>query len=259
MFEACLDRGLTLKKVLDALKDLISEACSNVNSAGISLQSMNPSHVSLVQLNLRSDGFKIYRCDRNLAIGVNVASLYKIVRCAGNEDTVTLCVRDKADCLFLTFETESEYKVSDYVMKLMDLDVEQLCIPERDYSCVVRMPSKEFARICRHMTQIGDAVMITCVEGGVSFSASGKLGTGNIKLSQNSSVHEDEAVIVEINKPVQLIFALHYLNVFTRATPLSKTVWLSMSADIPLVVEYNIKDMGHIKYFLPPKIDEDSS
>ena len=73
MFEACLDQGLTLKKVLDALKDLISEACWNVNSAGFSLQSMDPSHVSLVQLNLRSDGFKIYRCDRNIAIGVNVA------------------------------------------------------------------------------------------------------------------------------------------------------------------------------------------
>lgn len=41
-------------------------------------------------------------------------------------------------------------------------------------------------------------------------------------------------VTIEMNEPVQLIFALNYLNFFTKATPLSKTVTLSMSADIPL-------------------------
>lgn len=43
-----------------------------------------------------------------------------------------------------------------------------------------------------------------------------------------------DQVTIEMNEPVQLIFALNYLNFFTKATPLSKTVTLSMSADIPL-------------------------
>uniref|UniRef100_A0A671S7X6 DNA sliding clamp PCNA n=1 Tax=Sinocyclocheilus anshuiensis TaxID=1608454 RepID=A0A671S7X6_9TELE len=263
MFEARLVQGSILKKVLEALKDLITEACWDVSSSGISLQSMDSSHVSLVQLTLRSDGFDSYRCDRNLAMGVNLSSMSKILKCAGNEDTITLRAEDNADSLaaavpylfFLAIE-----KVSDYEMKLMDLDVEQLGIPEQEYSCVVKMPSGEFARICRDLSQIGDAVMISCAKDGVKFSASGELGTGNIKLSQTSNVDkEDEAVTVEMNEPVQLIFALNYLNFFTKATPLSKTVTLSMSADIPLVVEYKIADMGHIKYYLAPKIDEESS
>ncbi|XP_031658831.1 proliferating cell nuclear antigen [Oncorhynchus kisutch] len=84
-------------------------------------------------------------------------------------------------------------KVSDYETKLMDLDVEQLRIPEQEHNCVVKMPSGEFSRICRGLSQIGDAVMITCAEGGVQFSASGELGTGNIKLSQTNIVdNEDE-------------------------------------------------------------------
>lgn len=37
-----------------------------------------------------------------------------------------------------------------------------------------------------------------------------------------------------MNEPVQLTFALRYLNFFTKATPLSPTVTLSMSADVPL-------------------------
>lgn len=72
MFEARLVQGSVLKKVLEALKDLITEACWDLGSGGISLQSMDSSHVSLVQLTLRSEGFDTYRCDRNIAMGVNL-------------------------------------------------------------------------------------------------------------------------------------------------------------------------------------------
>ncbi|KAK6306224.1 hypothetical protein J4Q44_G00231490 [Coregonus suidteri] len=247
MFEARLVQGSILKKVLEALKDLITEACWDVSSSGISLQSMDSSHVSLVQLTLRSDGFDSYRCDRNLAMGVNLSSMSKILKCAGNEDIITLRAEDNADTLSLVFETLNQEKVSDYEMKLMDLDVEtQLGIPEQEYSCVVKMPSGEFARICRDLSQIGDAVMISCAKDGVKFSATGELGTGNVKLSQTSNVDkEEEAVSIEMNEPVQLIFALNYLNFSHQGhTPLSKTVILSMSADIPLVVEYKIAGHG---------------
>lgn len=98
----------------------------------------------------------------------------KILKCAGNEDIITLRAEDNADTLALVFETLSKFfvfvfyfellpfqqqqknmtgsvyqyffsigvlftaslftvtdqeKVSDYEMKLMDLDVEQLGIP----------------------------------------------------------------------------------------------------------------------------------
>lgn len=72
MFEARLVQGSVLKRVLEALKDLITEACWDLGSGGISLQSMDSSHVSLVQLTLRSEGFDTYRCDRNIAMGVNL-------------------------------------------------------------------------------------------------------------------------------------------------------------------------------------------
>lgn len=48
-------------------------------------------------------------------------------------------------------------------------------------------------------------------------------------MSQTSNVNKEE-----MNEPVQLTFALRYLNFFTKATPLSPTVTLSMSADVPL-------------------------
>ena len=41
-------------------------------------------------------------------------------------------------------------------MKLMDIDSEHLGIPESEYEAIVRMPSAEFARICKDLSTIGD-------------------------------------------------------------------------------------------------------
>ncbi|EPQ16893.1 Proliferating cell nuclear antigen [Myotis brandtii] len=203
----------------------------------------------------------MYCCDRNLAIGVNLTSMSKVLKCAGNEDIITLRDEDNSETLAVVFESPTQEKVSDYEMKLMDLDVEQLGISEQEYSCVVKMPSGEFVRICRDLSHIRNAVLISCGKDGIKFSASGKLGNGNINLSQKSNVNkEEEAVAIEMNEAVQLTFALRYLNFFTKATPLSPTVTLSMSADVPLVVEYKIDNMGHLKYYLDTKIkDEEGS
>ena len=56
----------------------------------------------------------------------------------------------------------------------MDLAGEQLGIPEQEYSCAVKMPSGEFAHICRDLSHIGDAVVISCAKDGAKFSASGE-------------------------------------------------------------------------------------
>jgi len=257
MFEARLVQGSMLKKVLEAVKDLLNEAIFDCSSTGIALQAMDSSHVSLVSLNMRSDGFETYRCDRNLSMGMNLATMSKILKCAGNDDVITMKASDNADTVTFMFESQNNEKVSDYEMKLLDIDAEQLGIPDTEYSSVVKLPSGEFQRICRDLSQFGDSVVICCTKEGVKFSTSGDTGSGNIKLAQNSSSDkEEEAVIIEMNQAVSLTFALRYLNYFAKATPLSPQVTLSMSQDVPLVVEYKIGDIGFLKYYLAPKIED---
>lgn len=73
MFEARLVQSAVLKKVLEAIKDLLNEATFDCSDSGMQLQAMDNAHVSLVSLNLRCDGFDKYRCDRNLSMGINLA------------------------------------------------------------------------------------------------------------------------------------------------------------------------------------------
>ena len=51
---------------------------------------------------------------------------------------------------------EAHDKIADFKMKLMDIDREHLGIPEVEYEAIVRMPSAEFARICKDLSTIGD-------------------------------------------------------------------------------------------------------
>lgn len=55
---------------------------------------------------------------------------------------------------------------------------------------------------------------------------------------------------------MQLTFALRYLNQFSKATPLAAHVVLQLSNDLPIVVEYVIEDIGHLRFYLAPKVDD---
>ena len=138
--------------------------------------------------------------------------------------------------------------MQDFELKLMDIDSEHLGIPDTEYKCQIKMPASEFQRICRDLAILGDTVTIAVSKDGVKFSVSGEMGSGNMTLRQNSSVDtkEEEQVSIQMEEPVNLNFALRYLNFFTKATPLSSTVILNLSKDVPLVVEYRIEEAGHI-------------
>ena len=127
---------------------------------------MDTSHVSLVSVDLKADGFDKYRCDRNLSMGMNLISMGKILRyreilftevvilspycrCACNDDIITVKAEDQGDTVTFMFESPKQDKVADYEMKLMNLDQEHLGIPETDYATVIKMPSAEFQRVVR--------------------------------------------------------------------------------------------------------------
>merc|ERR1711990_1189083 len=237
MFEARLEKGDVLKKTMDALKDLIKEAVWDVSAQGLSLQSMDSSHVSLVQVTLRTEGFETFRCDKNLALGVNMDTMGKLMKCAANDDAITLKSEDNGDLLGLVFESKSGDKCSEFEMELMDLDIEQLGIPEQDYSCTIRMPSSEFARICKDLSNIGESVQITVTKGGVTFSAKGDIGNAKINLTQGSNVDkEEDSIHIDMQETVNLTFALRYLSFSTKATSLSSQVILSSTPEVQLVM-----------------------
>jgi len=310
MFEAVLQEAVLLKKILDGIKELVSDANFDINESGVSVQAMDSSHVSLVSLMLKADSFALYRADRTTSLGINLASLSKILRCAGNTDRLTLKSEESSDSIRLMFESEDEQRVSEFTLKLLDIAQETLGIPDQKYKATVELPSGELTRICRDLALLGDTVLISVSKEGVKFSVSGDSGTGSITLRQGEGAIDggrrgggggggdddddddeldgdaadddddddgerrekkrkkkasggaarggggDGGVQITLYEPVVLTFALRYLNYFCKAASLSPTVTLSMSPDVPLVVEYMMEDVGYLRYYLAPKLND---
>ena len=76
----------------------------------------------------------------------------------------------------------------------------------------------------------------------------------DLNFSPNLSVHYS---ILLFDFFSHFFFPIIFLTPL-QATSLGPTVTLSMSPDIPVVVEYAIDSMGYIRYYLAPKIDEDA-
>jgi proliferating cell nuclear antigen len=167
----------------------------------------------------------------------------KIMKCAANDDVLTLRADDTADAITFVFEGAKQEKVSDFELKLMDIDGEFLGIPETEYNASITMSANEFSKICRDLTILGDTVVISATKEGVKFSVKGDLGAGNILVKQGyisrvccclvlisretgGAVADDPSsgTTIELSEPVSLTFALRYLNFFTKATSLSDQV-----------------------------------
>jgi len=262
MFEAKLEKGNDFKRIVSALKELIEQASWDLTDEGVQLQSMDSSHVALVQLHMKESGFKSYRCDNSMAMGLNMEHLNKIFG-AFSSGSVEISSEDDSDSVKFVFEDEKGSRKQSYELRLMDLDVEQLGIPDQEYGASFTMPSGEFTKIIKDMLVIGETVNINVTKGQVIFKTDGEIGKAEVHLQRGESIdddaedEEDGKLHLEVDDPIDLSFATQYLKKFTAAGSLAKTVTVSLSKDVPMVICYEIEEVGHLKYFLAPKIDDD--
>lgn len=221
-------------------------------------QALDSSHVSLVAIFLRSEGFAHYRTDHNISLGVNLVSMFKILKCSMLDDIITLKAEDDGDQLEFIFDGPKNTRISYFKLRLMDIDSDHLGIPDTEYKCIVKMSSVEFKRICSEIAVMGDTIKISISKDDVKFSIIGDMGTGAIVCKRCTGDQDDkDSVYIKLEEEVTSTFALKYLNSFTKATPLSPTVIIKMSPNVPLVLEYEIEGVGHIRYYLAPKVEDD--
>ncbi|XP_043700941.1 proliferating cell nuclear antigen-like [Telopea speciosissima] len=114
MLELRLVQGSLFKKALEAIKDLVTNANFDTSTARSPAQAMDSSHVALVALLLRFEGFNHYRCDWNLSMGMNLNNMSKMLKCAGNEDIVTLKADDGSDTVTFMFKSLNQDKIAGF-------------------------------------------------------------------------------------------------------------------------------------------------
>lgn len=257
MFVAKLKESLLMKKLIESIKDIVTEINLEVTPLGMNIQAMDGSHVALVTVSLSCEGFEEYRCDKTVTLGISISQLWKLMKCGGNDDSLTLKCNAEPSYLSISFENKKIKKSCNFNLSLINIESENLGIPDTSYSSIITMSSSEFNRVTRELFNVAETVFIETNKEFVNFSINNEQVSGNIKIDANSSTNIEEATTIKVNTPVNLCFALRYLNMFTKATPLSETVSLHLSSEYPLKVEYNMEGLGNLRYYLAPRITDE--
>lgn len=255
-FIAKLSQGEIFKKLISSMVELCQECNFECSENGIVCQSMDSSHVSLVSVSLNAKGFEEYACDDDCTLGMSLPNLNKILKCSGSKDSLTISAKD-TEIIRFKFENEAGDQESEFELKLMTVEEDHLQIPETDYKCIITMPSSQFATICRDLKEIGESVKISATKNGVVFNCTGDIGSANMLLKQNQTAEDEKAIKIQMEEPIEQQFALRYLSSFAKSSCLSSQVQLSFSEGVPLQVSFAMEDLGTVKYFLAPKIEED--
>merc|ERR1712050_198763 len=225
---------------------------------GLQVQSMDSSHVALVSLLLRESAFSEFKCERPTSLGMNVDSLGKILKMCGPSDSLKLKWRTDADTVTFQCEGGEQDRISEFDLKLMQIESEHMEIPEQQYKVVARLPSGEFQKICRDLKEFGETMQMSASKEGIKFSVAGDVGSGNVMLKPRESDKPEDKVTLTVHEPVTATFALRYLVAFSKAAPLCGVVKVGLGADAPLLVRYDLAkaDNGFMQFYLAPKIDD---
>jgi proliferating cell nuclear antigen len=137
-------------------------------------------------------------------------------------------------------------------LKLLDVDSEEISIPDVEFDSVITMPSTYFQRLCRDALNIADHMTMCSSDGRLTLSCSGDFARQETVIGQT-----DAGMAISTNGAmVQGRFSLKFLSLFCKASSLCNTLELYLKESFPLIMRYNVASLGELKFVLAPSVDE---
>ena len=207
---------------------------------------LDTARTSLVDMFLSADNFEEYECEHDIIAGINVSNTFKLLKSITNNDVLVININSKE---YMNIEIHSEAKKTStkFALKLLDINENQIEVPNVNMTTITPMASSDFQRICRDMYNIGTNIEIT------------REGT-NLKLLCNGDFANQETDIqcTEESDKISGVYSLRYMNIFTKATSMCSTVQIMQEEQNRfLILKYNVANLGDLKFYLATKVPED--
>jgi len=258
-----------MRTLMTALKDILLETNivfsqeltdknGKVSPAGIRIINMDKSHTILAHLFLDAFKFEHFYCKYpKIIIGVNMFHLFKLINSIDNDDTLTIYIEEEDYCdgivehLGLKFENGDIKQSKIQKLKLIEPDEEELDMPSVKFSSVINLPSCDFQKIIRDLSNISERLEIKSIGNELIFSCNGPFASCKIRRCESDGITE----FIKKNEDSTVIqgeFSLKNLGYFIKCTNLCNNIEMYLENDLPLVVKYSVASLGEIKLCLAP-------
>ncbi len=236
-------QATAIKSLLEVLKDIINDVNIYFDSTGMKIIAFDVARVTLVYVKLAAENFEEYSCSTELVLGINVTNTFKLLKSISNTDILSITNSDEN--LIITVSNDGKKSTSKFSIRLLDLNEDILEIPDSDNaeSHETLIPSIDFQKIVRDMSNIGSELLIKRTGNTVEFSCEGDFAEKQTIIEQTDDVGEGTSGV----------FSLKYLSMFTKATILCPIVQiLQDSDDSPIMFKYTIANLGDLRFYLAP-------
>jgi proliferating cell nuclear antigen len=239
-------QAAALKSVFEVLKDIINDVNVYFNPSGVQILTLDTARVTLVEMSLGAENFEEYECPNQIAAGLNMTNMYKLLKSISGTDTLTIDVKDR-DYMDIYIENPVKKSFTNFRLKLLDINEDVLGLPDVNMNVVTTLPSVDFQRITRDMGNLSNEMTIIREGNRLELSCEGDFANQKTVIEFPESVNRTGS-----------IFSLKYINLFTKATNMCASVQLmqdSTNENMPIIFRYTIANLGDLKFYLAPKID----
>jgi proliferating cell nuclear antigen len=236
-----------VKSTFEVLKDILNDVNIYFRPQGMYIVTLDTARTSLIDMFLAADNFEEYSCDQEEIIaGINISNTFKLLKTITNNDVLTIEINSKE---YMDIEITSEAKKTStkFQLKLLDINESRIEVPDVNMTSVTILPSADFQRLCRDMSNIGTEIEITRV---------GK----ELRLRCEGDFANQETAIEcpEESPEITGLYSLRYLNIFTKATSMCSSVQIMQEeGNRFLILKYNVANLGDLKFYLATKVSED--
>jgi proliferating cell nuclear antigen len=232
-----------IKSCFDVLKEIVFEATLLFDQSGIRIVSMDSSKTSLVHLRLDAEQFEEFQCTSPTPVGVSVMLLHRLIKSATASDTITFLVKKGVTHeLVIHIESTTSSNSSYYTIKLLDLPILNIEIPDFEYDHAVAIQSQTFQKIIREMSNLGQTVSLKSNRKRLTLSCEGDFASQETQLGDASDEPDTFSAL----------YTLKYLNLFAKSASVSTNVMVFIDTQRPLVLEYDVGTLGKLKFLLSP-------
>ena len=250
------------RTLMTALKDILLETNIVFKPDGIRIVNMDKSHTILAHLFLDAEKFEHFYCKYpKIVIGVNMFHLFKLINTIDNDDTLTIYIEEKeysegvVDNLGLKFENGDIKQCKIQKLKLIEPEQEELQVPDVPFSSIITLPSTDFQKIIRDLSNISERLEIKSVGNELIFKCEGPFATAEIRRSESDG-NMEFLQKQSASHVIQGEFSLKNLGYFIKCTNLCNSIEVYLKNDYPLIIQYTVASLGSIKLCLAPQAGE---
>lgn len=248
-----------IKTLFEVLKEIVHDVNLKVDTKGVTLRAFDGAKCALVHMHLRAEGFERFECDnppeRPLVIGMNMSNVFRLLKTADKNDTITLFVDAcQSNELGILIQNAEKNTRTQYWYPMIELDDEKFDVQDVEFDNIIAMQSAFFQKICRDMANIGSVVSMRSDGNELVLRCAGDFA------KQQTVIGEADAGVMVSKKDTKVVegrFDLKYLLLFCKAANLCNTIELLLKDEYPLIMKFNVASLGELRFLVACRIDDD--